>query len=232
MTKQSPPQLLLPLGFDPSFCLKNFYPSPSNEKAYSWITRWPNWPSRCLVVHGPSGCGKTHLGHVWRRRTHGQWIEPSRQPLPPVFLEGMLHKPFFWVVDDAHTLKDEVFFLHLYNITQENKGGVLFLAQSPPFQWALELQDLKSRLCALTTIEINLPDDTLLAQVLTKRFLDYRLDVSKDVIGFLIRHMERSFFCANSLAKILHELSLAHHRPITFPFLNEIKPLLKKWLCL
>ena len=58
----------------------------------------------------------------------------------------------------------------------------------------IELKDLLSRLMSSTILELNIPDDNLLAAVMAKQFLDKQIKVDNDVIKYAIPRMERSFY--------------------------------------
>lgn len=212
-------QLLLPLDLPPVLSSGPFCVGPSNQEAFSWIQRWPNWPQRCLVLYGPEGCGKTHLGHIWQQHVQGKWIDldgcDQRSPT-----EWVLENPAL-VLDDAHLFQDEVYLFHLYNAVQEYRGWLLLLAPFPPAHWDIRLADLASRLKILPTIEILLPDDALLQGVIQKLFNDLQICVDQEVITFMVQHMERSFSGARNLVEFLNQASLRLRKSITLAFVRE-----------
>ncbi|MGL4426848.1 MAG: HdaA/DnaA family protein [Alphaproteobacteria bacterium] len=218
-------QLLLPLDLPPVLSSERFYTSPSNQEAFAWIQRWPNWPQRCLAVYGPPGCGKTHLGHVWQHHTQGYWVEETVcNAWTPTDL--VLKHPAL-VIDNAHLFRDETYLFHLYNAIQENRGWLLLLAPQPPARWKIGLPDLHSRLKMLPVAQIFPPDDDLLHQVLQKLFADLQVEVEDEVLTFLIQHMERSFLSAQRLVDFLNQESLRLHRGLTRHFVREQW---RKWL--
>lgn len=79
----------------------------------------------------------------------------------------------------------------------------------------MRLPDLASRLRAAPAVAIGAPDDALLAALLLKLFSDRQLVVSAGVIGYLLRHMERSFDAAQAVVGALDGRSLERQRPIT-----------------
>jgi chromosomal replication initiation ATPase DnaA len=84
------------------------------------------------------------------------------------------------------------------------------------------LPDLDSRLRAVVTVGIGLPDDLLLEAVLLKHFADRQLRVTPDVVAHLITHMERSFAAAAEIAARLDSVSLRDRRAITVPLARQI----------
>ena len=212
-------QLLLPFELPPILSSNRFSVGSSNQEAFTWIQRWPNWPQRCLVLYGPRGCGKTHLGHIWQNYVQGHWIQPSacddRSPT-----EWVLEHPAL-ALDDAHLFEDEVYFLHLYNAVQEYRGWLLLLAPTPPAHWKIDLPDLASRLKILPTIEILLPDDDLLQQVIQKLFKDLQITVEAVVLTFMVQHIERSFVEAQKFVQFLNQASLRLQKSITLSFVRD-----------
>ena len=57
-TMTEPRQLTLDWPHQPSFAAEDFLPAPSNRDALGAINRWPNWPSRMLLLIGPEGSGQ------------------------------------------------------------------------------------------------------------------------------------------------------------------------------
>ncbi len=190
---------------------EDFYLASSNREAVEWIDRWPSWPFHALSIYGPRACGKTHLARVWQTRTGAASIaveELRRIRLPEGLSAGI-------VVEHRGLDFDEVALLHLYNAVGQAGGFLLLTSLEPPARWEVSLPDLRSRLRATTAIGVGLPDDTLLAVVLTKMFADRQLSVTPDVISFLVARLERSFEAARRCVASLDKAALATSRAIT-----------------
>jgi chromosomal replication initiation ATPase DnaA len=84
------------------------------------------------------------------------------------------------------------------------------------------LPDLRSRLAAAPAVAVAAPDDALLAALLVKLFADRQLGVSREVVLFLVRHMERSFEAARRLVADLDAAALRDHRGITVPLARSV----------
>jgi chromosomal replication initiation ATPase DnaA len=98
----------------------------------------------------------------------------------------------------------------------------LVVAREAPAAWPLALADLASRLRAASAVAIAPPDDPLLAAVLVKHFADRQLRVAPEVIGFLLRRIERSFAAAARIAARLDGLSLSLGRPVTIALARQV----------
>src|SRR3954447_23167304 len=71
-----PTQLALALDHAESLAREDFLEGPSNAAALALIERWPDWPSRTVLLRGPDASGKTHLAAIWARETG------ARRPSP------------------------------------------------------------------------------------------------------------------------------------------------------
>ena len=65
--KSEPTQLALALDHAESLAREDFLSGPSNAAALALIERWPDWPSRTVLLRGPEGSGKSHLAAIWAR---------------------------------------------------------------------------------------------------------------------------------------------------------------------
>jgi DnaA regulatory inactivator Hda len=212
-------QLTLTFSHRPAFGADDFLVAPSNEAAIAWLDRWPDWPGPALVLYGPPGCGKTHLAHVWQARSGAPSLAPA--DLTVTALPDLLGSAGAVVVDGADKAAERPLF-HLINMMAERRGHLLLTAPEPPARWATSLPDLRSRLLAMPAVAVQPPDDALIGAVLLKLFADRQLTVGEDVIGFLLRHMERSFAAARQLVARLDQAGLAEQRPITVPLARAV----------
>lgn len=176
--------------------------APSNRNAVAWIDRWPDWPAPALILYGPPASGKTHLGAVWQQRTKGLLIDDVED----------------WIGKKSR--EEDLF--HLYNNAQEEKTGLLITALSPPQQWPYVLPDLASRLKAAPRVEIEPPDDSLLAAMLVKLFHDRQLSVTEDIIHYILPRIERSYTAARDLVAKADASALSDKRKITIPLLAAL----------
>jgi chromosomal replication initiation ATPase DnaA len=202
-------QLLLDFEHEAASGIEDFMPAPGNREALAWLARWPDWPAPALVVYGPPGCGKSHLARIWAARSGAVALAPAR------LAAAAAEPPHAALLDPAAPVGDEVALLQLYNRLREQCGHVLLLARQPVAAWQLRLPDLASRLRAAPAVAIGPPDDALLAVLLVKLCDDRQLAIPDDVVGYLVRHMERSFAAARAVVEALDLCSLRERRPLT-----------------
>lgn len=208
-------QLALDLRQRAAMGREDFLVSPTNAQAVAWVDKWPDWPSPALVLVGPPGCGKTHLGQVWRKRAGASLFEPGG-----VAIHESMDSAIF--VDEPNDPAHDEEIFHLYNVAAAAGKHILIATEVPPVRWTGRLPDLKSRLSAVPNINIQAPNETLIAAVMMKMFADQQMDVGAEVLSYLVNRMERSFEAARLLVDRLNNASLATKRRITVPLAREV----------
>ena len=53
---------------------RGFPRGPSNAAALALIERWPDWPSRAVLLVGPEGSGKSHLAAIWAQAAGARFV--------------------------------------------------------------------------------------------------------------------------------------------------------------
>lgn len=212
----------LPLNFEhrPSLSGEDFLVADCNRDAVAWLDNWPRWPGQGLVIHGAAGCGKTHLANVFMARGGTQVLTWGQ--LTALSAHDLLGPTLHFVLENADKLENEEALFHFYNALRERNGTVLLTARSAPSRWPVQLPDLKSRLVALSAVEIGPPDDLVMETVLLKHFSDRQLSVDRAVILYLQMRLERSFESAREVVEALDRESMASKRNITVPLVREI----------
>jgi len=211
-------QLALALPSRPAQGRDDFLVAESNREAVEWIDRWPDWPGHALAIYGQAGCGKSHLAQVWRTRSGAGVV--STGELTEAVASGKLSGGV--VVEHQDRRYDEEALLHVYNAVAQAGGTLLITSREPPARWPTTLPDLRSRLRATHAVGIAPPDDQLLAAVLTKLFGDRQLQVTPEVVTYVVARIERSFDAANRIVARLDQISLASKRAVTIPLASKM----------
>lgn len=218
-------QLPLDLPHRPALGRSAFVVSDNNRDAVAWLDLWPDWPRPGLAIYGPAGAGKTHLTRVWAARSDALFVTPDA--IPDAGLPASPPRPAV-VLDCPGPVAAERPLLHLYNTVAEAGGWLLIAAPEPPARWGIALPDLRSRLIALPSVGLRIPDDRLMEAVIRKLFADRQITVSAELTVFLARRLERSLANAGEVVAALDRASLAERRPITVPFAREVLSVLGK----
>jgi chromosomal replication initiation ATPase DnaA len=215
-----PTQLALALDHAESLARDDFLAGPSNAAALSLIERWPDWPSRTVLLRGPEGSGKSHLAAIWARMAGARTISPRTldgAEVPMALATGAL------VLENlAEGCFDELALFHLLNLAREERAYLLITTRTAPASWRIEVPDLASRLRALPVVALTAPDDALLRAVIVKLFADRQLAVDESLVGFLANRIERSFGAARSAVSALDREALRLHRPVNRVLAGEL----------
>ena len=221
-------QLIFNLSRRQAYNREDFFVSKTNSLAVKILENWKNVSSSGLIIVGPPSCGKTHLAAVWSKETSAKSYDIST--FFGIDINHLIDEKFI-VLEDVEKLefisKDkrliiEENILHIFNSLSANKGKILFTSCKFPRFWEIGLKDLLSRLMTLTTLELNMPDDNLLAAVMAKQFQDRQIKVDDEVLTYAISRMERSFLFAKTLVEALDVESLKLKKPIKKKMVNEI----------
>jgi chromosomal replication initiation ATPase DnaA len=210
-------QFMLPLPHDPSYDAADFITAASNRGAQAWLERTRDWPDRRLALWGQAGCGKTHLLHIWAQRTGAVILAGSALHEPPA-ARGAL------AVDDADGVAPDTVLLHLLNSARDNGVPVLLTSRTAPARWETALPDLRSRLRAITAVEIAEPDDALLRALLPRLLADRQLVMSDSVQDWLLRRLPRSPAALRDAVVRLDRASMAAGTAITRSFIARLLP--------
>lgn len=212
-------QLILSLDHRPALGRDNFMVAPCNEDAVAVVDRWPNWAAHIMALVGPASAGKSHLAQVWRQSS-GALIASADElavpRLPELLTTGAL------IIENGEKVSDEEALLHLINLVDQEGAYLLMTGRAPPGRWKVGLADLQSRLQTIPAIALGRPCDTLLKGVLSKLFDDRQLDVSADVVDYLVARMERSFDMARTIVQLIDQESMVQKRKAGRKLAGEI----------
>ena len=208
----------------------NFLVSKSNKEAYKLINRWPDWPSRKIIIFGDHGTGKTHLSKIWKKKTSA--ISLNLNKFKKIKFDNFFLKKKKFIIENISNFFDKIKtkdkelleknLLHFYNLIEEKRGYLILTASIAPKLWDINLPDLKSRILSSTTVNIKKPDDELLSSVLIKLFIDKQILIDKKIIKFIVYRSERSFTSLQALVNKIDEQSLITKKKININFVKKL----------
>jgi chromosomal replication initiation ATPase DnaA len=209
---EKPRQLPLDLGHRTGYSRDDLVVSQANAQAVALVDRWPDWPAPVVVLAGPTGSGKSHLAAIWRDMSDALPLNAADIEKHVAALDGT--RPV--LIDDADAgVLDQQGLFHLINQIRAGGASLMLTARRFPAAWGVTLPDLASRLKAAATVEIEEPDDLLLAGVITKLFADRQIEVDPAVVQFLVRRIERSLSTAIRVVERLDRAALEQKTRIT-----------------
>lgn len=213
-------QLILDFSHRPAMGLEDFFISSSNKAAVELIDQWPNWSSMAFYLEGPSFSGKSHLAHVWMVASSAQLFSAQEFDMSTC---NQLSGGTAVVIEDLDRgIVDEKALFHLINLSKEKGFHILFTGASGPGMIEISLPDLRSRIRALSVVRIEAPDEMLLRTMLIKQFEDRQLEVSPNLIEYILPRMERSFEGVGVIVDLLDRAALASGRRLTRQFAGEV----------
>lgn len=198
----------------------DFSVTEANQEAYRSVVELP-WIQSYMVLSGPSGSGKTHLAGIWAARY--QAITIHAEKLDKAWVAEWQQSPMPVVMDDLQTLSDEAALFHLLNLSRETGEKILVVGDESALQ-PVTLPDLKSRLLGAPKAIISQPDDDLLRILIIKHFSDRQLQISPDILQYLVNHMERSGKAVGETIRVLDEQALEKKQKISIAFLRKYLP--------
>lgn len=207
----APRQLALSLGHTESFGHEDFLAGPANSDALSLVDRWPDWPSRNVLLIGPEGSGKSHLAAIWAAISGARFI--SARALDFAAVPSALATGALVVEDLVAGHFDETAMFHLLNLAREEDAHLLLTARASPAAFPLRIADLASRLRAMPVVSLSPPDDALFRALLVKLFTDRQIRVDEGLVSFLSSRLERSFAAARAAVDRLDRTALRLKRP-------------------
>lgn len=201
-----------------------FFVSPGNALAVETIEDPNKWPNGKLLLVGLKGAGKTHLTQVWAQM-FGALVLAANQ-LNTDHLANQIAGFTHIAVEDIDVIAGEPelekALFHLHNMVLARHGHLLMTSTTPPGSCSFGLADLTSRIHACTSAKLQPADDQLLSAILVKLFDDRQLDVSPDVISYLVPRIERSFAGAQNIVAVLDKAALSDRRAVTRPFAIQV----------
>ncbi len=216
-------QLALDFEHRPALGSEDFVVAGANRDAVAWIDRWPDWPAVGSIIIGPAASGKTHLSNVWASKTAARRLAYS--DLDSIAADSVVATDNAVVVeglDGDVSIAVETELLHIINLLGETQGFLLATSRTAPARLRFALADLTSRMRAFPVVVLREPDDALLAAVLRKQFADRQLVVGQDIIGYMLRHGERSFAAAKRTVRRIDQAALQRKRQVTVALVRDI----------
>lgn len=210
-------QLTLDLTREPALGRDDFLITDANAMAVVTLNRIESWPRRKMLLLGPDGSGKTHLATIWASENKTALI-PARV-LRTDGIDALVSEGGAVAIEDADRIDpgsgSEQAIFHLWNLCEARNCRILITAREPPCTWHLTLPDLRSRMSAMPVTRIDPPDEALLSAVLVKLFSDRQLNISSELIGWLVPRMDRDLGLARRLVAALDDTAMAEKRNIT-----------------
>jgi len=215
-------QLVLDIARPPAPTLDNFVPGRNEELvAALYATAHGASSEQFIYLWGAPGSGRSHLlrAAVAAARAAGK---------PATFFESGAREfdapdDAFCAVDDVHLLdpQAQIALFNLHNRIKAGNGTLLASGNAAPPQLALRA-DLMTRLGAGLVYRVHGLNEEEKVAALRRHAQARGFELSSEVVGYLLRHVQRDLPSLLALLDALDRYSLASRRAITLPLLREL----------
>lgn len=219
-------QLILDLLTPPAPSLENFVPG-RNDAVLDALRHCS--PGRAIYLWGPQGVGRSHLLQGMSHRNGGHYHAPIADSA--VLLSMATDEeapPSLVAVDDVHELDadGQAALFALYNRWREvastrHAFTLLLAGDRAPLNMNVR-EDLRTRLGWDLVFRLEQLTDEERAHALQTRAAERGLELSADVVAWLLTHHDRDMNRLTALVDALDHYSLARHRAITLPLLKDL----------
>jgi chromosomal replication initiation ATPase DnaA len=203
----------------------DFVVSEENRDAILSLAKWPDWNGNGLIIYGGSGAGKTHLASLWARTASAVYI----------LKESLNHSPRDLFATENNFVIDNFedfigtsgskfghdWMFHFLNIVKEKNRFFLLLSRAHQSLWPIELEDLRSRLLAIPSVDIAVPGDDLLLKISQKISKDLEITIPDDAIRYILNTAERKVSSIADILKKLDKLSLQQKKRLSLAYIRN-----------
>ena len=197
----------------PNFSISDYFVGTSNIEAYNLLINTQNINNLFLV--GPSKSGKTHLAFIWQKKFNAIIYDNN--------IKQILENTSNVIVDNIFDNINEEEIFHIINHCSSVNSKILVTSNIKLNEYTFQLKDLSSRLKTFININIDLPDDELLINLMTKLFHDKQIIVKNpEIFHYIIKRVHRSYVKIFHLIGKIDNLLMKKNKQLTIPIIKEL----------
>ena len=197
----------------PNFSISDYFVGRSNIEAYNLLINTQNINNLFLV--GPSKSGKTHLAFIWQKKFNAIIYDNN--------IKQILENTSNVIVDNIFDNINEEEIFHIINHCSSVNSKILVTSNIKLNEYTFQLKDLSSRLKTFININIDLPDDELLINLMTKLFHDKQIIVKNpEIFHYIIKRVHRSYEKIFHLIDKIDKLLMKKNKQLTIPLIKEL----------
>ena len=197
----------------PNFSISDYFVGTSNIEAYNLLINTQNINNLFLV--GPSKSGKTHLAFIWQKKFNAIIYDNN--------IKQILENTSNVIVDNIFDNINEEEIFHIINHCSSVNSKILVTSNIKLNDYAFQLKDLSSRLKTFININIDLPDDELLINLMTKLFHDKQIIIKNpEIFHYIIKRVHRSYDKIFHLIDKIDNLLMKKNKQLTIPIIKEL----------
>jgi len=195
-----------------------------NYDVMEFLFKPHQWLSNFLCVYGEAGVGKSFLTQRFIHLYQGKEIfEKHIKHISEI--EKITAKYKVLLFEDFEKFcnsKNEVCFFNLYNTVQVSTCKLIITSAIPLQHMPIKLPDLHSRLKSITSLRINNPNDVTLQQLFVKIIADKQIFVSKEVVDYVFKRIQRDMPAIINLTNKMEKYILEYNKPITLKSIQQL----------
>jgi DnaA family protein len=119
-------------------------------------------------------------------------------------------------------LASETALFGLFNWVKDHKGSLLVAGQKALGDIDFVLPDLKSRFYSGLFLSLDVLPEDALSQILIDQAKQNGLELSDQLLQFLLSRVSRDMSVLSSILRILDEASMIEQRKLTIPFVKQV----------
>ena len=197
----------------PNFSLNDFFVGSANIEAYNLLINTKKINNLLLI--GPPKSGKTHLSFIWQKKFNGIIYNNN--------INQILENKFDIIIDNIFKNINEEEIFHIINHCSSVNCRILITSNIELNEYTFKLKDLSSRLKTFINVNINLPDDELLVNLMTKLFHDKQIIVKNpEIFHYIIKRVDRSYEKIFYLIDKIDNLLMKKNKQLTIPIIKEL----------
>ena len=197
----------------PNFSLNDFFVGSANIEAYNLLINTKKINNLLLI--GPPKSGKTHLSFIWQKKFNGIIYNNN--------INQILENKSDVIIDNIFKNINEEEIFHIINHCSSVNCRILITSNIELNEYTFKLKDLSSRLKTFINVNINLPDDELLVNLMTKLFHDKQIIVKNpEIFHYIIKRVDRSYEKIFNLIDKIDNLLMKKNKQLTIPIIKEL----------
>ena len=206
-------QIFFNYNLKPQLKIDDYFVSSSNIDSYNALIK--DYKSNNIYLYGPNKSGKTHLGLIWKDKFNGIVFNKN--------INTILNSKKNVLIDNIfnNIIEEDIF--HIINHTSLYNLNLLVTSNILLNEYHFKLKDLSSRLKTFVNIKIDLPDDNLLINLMTKLFNDKQIIIKNpELFNYILKRVNRSYEKIFSLVEKIDSLSLEKKKQLTIPLIKNL----------
>ena len=201
-------------NLQPSLTIDNYFVGKSNINAFNLLNNKVPTTNN-FFLFGPKNSGKTHLSFIWKDKNKALIYTNN--------FNEIINSKKNVLIDNLFEKIHEENIFHIINHCTLNGLNILVTSHIKLNSYKFKINDLSSRLKIFYNIQIDLPDDELLINLMIKLLHDKQIIVKNpEIFNYIIKRVDRSYEKIFLLILEIDKLLLTKNKQLTIPLIKEL----------